>query len=90
MASVLATYRSEPTSATPNGEAKWSRKMLRVCGLPPPFVSRSRVMRLLSPVWPPDVTHDSIQPTTMSFGRRIGWTFGDLDSTTKMSPFGMT
>jgi hypothetical protein len=58
--------------------------------LPSPFSSRSNVMRLLSPVSPPDVTHDSMTPMTMSFGRWIGRTFGDLDSTTRISPFGRT
>jgi hypothetical protein len=52
--------------------------------------SWSTVMRLLSPVLPPEVTHDSTKPMTMSFGRWIGWTSGDFDSTTRMSPFGRT
>ena len=44
-------------------------------------------MRLLGPVSPPDVT-SSIQPMMRSFGRAIGWTPGDFNSTTRTSPLG--
>src|SRR5260370_30841044 len=45
-------------------------------------------MRLLSPVSPPEVTQDSIQRMTRSFGRWIGLGQGCLDWTTRTSPLG--
>ena len=57
-------------------------------GMPSPSASRSKVMRLLGPVLPPEVAQDSTQPITMSFGRLIGGAGGALDSTTRTSPLG--
>jgi len=45
MASVSATYRSEPTSAMPKGESRWSMKTVFVSATPSPSASRSRTMR---------------------------------------------
>jgi len=64
--------------------------MLFVSGTPSPLVSRSKVIRLLGPVSPPEVAQDSTQPMTISFGRVIGWAAGDFDFTTRMSPLGST
>ena len=59
-------------------------------GTPSPLASRSRVMRLLAPVSPPEVAQDSIQPMMRSLGRLIEAAAGALDSTTSTSPFGST
>ena len=88
-ASVLATYKSLPASATPNGECKPCRNTVRVFATPFASISRNKVMRLAESVTAPafficDLTIMPLRPP-LSSGRG-----GALVSTTSTSPLGST
>ena len=88
-ASVLATYKSLPTSAMPKGECNCASNTVRWSATPSPSVSRSRVMRsALGPLAP-----DLLIISPMNQARRLGLASGlagALVSATSTSPFGST
>jgi hypothetical protein len=88
IASALATYRSPPTRAMPNGENRFCRNTCFCSAMPSPSPSRSRVMRFGLGTPAPArfitsfMTH-FLMPPESSFG-------GAFDSATSTSPLGST
>ena len=88
-ASVLAMYRSSPTSTMPNGELRPVMNAVRVSATPSPLASRSNVMRLALAVAPPAFfMKNFIMAPLMPFpSSGLG---GALVSATSTSPLGRT